>query len=196
MPLSSGLSSGLGGGLSGEIVAPWDKSTSTSISNPVDITGLLKRFETQYNAAQKKRKKRYESGLSKLAKAAGLFGPDYMNEMEKTTLAGATSAFAGGRGLGGSARPTAISSTMKTGFEDVRRTGLADVLAQTAEYRRTSPQIYPTAGTLSYLATGGFGLGLDKQQLAMQQAAAQQPGQPLGPAIGSPEWGEWVRSAV
>lgn len=179
--------------LSGSL-APLSKPVG--ISNPVDIVGLLKRMEEGYGEARKTRKKRYTAGLSELAKAAGLFGPDYISEMEKTTLTGATSAFGTGRGLGGSARPVAISPTMKTGFEDVRRTKLADILASIADYKKAYTDIYPSAGVLSYLATGGFGLGLEEKQLAMQEAAAQQPGQPLGPAIGSPEWNRWVQSAV
>ncbi len=160
----------------------------------INISALLSKLTQDYGKARATRKKRRKAGLSKLAEAMGLFGPDYMGDMEKTTLTGATSAFGTRRGMGGSARPTATSPTMKAGFEDVRRTGLANALTTMADYRKTFPDIYPAPGTLSYLATGGFGLGLEKEQLALQKAAVQMPGQPLGANIGSPEWNRWVRS--
>ncbi len=146
----------------------------------INVTDLLGKLTKDYSEVRAKRKKGYKTGLSELAKITGLFGPDYMGEMEKTTLAGATSAFGTRRGMGGSTRPTAISPTMKAGFEDIRRTRLADALTTMAGYRKTFPDIYPTAGTLSYLATGGFGLGLQEQQLGQEKLAttAKMLGQP------------------
>jgi hypothetical protein len=70
-----------------------------------------------------------------------------------------------GRGLSGSTRGAAVSAGMKSEFEDIRRGRLGDALAQLAQFLSSFESKAPTAGTISHLATGGFG-GLLQEEMA------------------------------
>jgi hypothetical protein len=118
-----------------------------------------------------------EKGLRPLERMAGLYGPGYMAGQERLALTGAKEAL-GARGLGGTTRPQAVSAGMKTGFEDVRRQGLADALARISAYHAGTT---PTAGELSHLVTGGFSGMLGERGMRLQELAATAGRPTLGP---------------
>lgn len=146
----------------------------------IDIRGLLGRMESQYDEAKKESEQRYEAGLADLAEAIGLFGPGYGAGAEQEAMAEMGQSMVG-RGLAGTTRKTAGAGGIKAYFENLRKGKIAETLARTAEYQRTSPDIYPEAGDVAHLATGGYSGLLGKEQLQLQQAIAQAPGGELGP---------------
>jgi hypothetical protein len=120
-----------------------------------------------YRESRAEQQARYKTGIGELTEAAGLFGPEYTAGMEHAALTGARQSLIG-RGLGGTTRPMAVGAGMKAHFEGLRRGKLADALARMAEYRRTSPQIYPAAGVLANLALGARSSALQEQAMQPQ----------------------------
>ena len=142
-------------------------SSSSSMASGPSPSNVYKGLAEDYEESRKEQQTRYKQGLTELAQITGLFGPEYGAGMEKAALAGARQSMIG-RGLGGTTRPMAVGAGMKAGFEDLRRGKLATALQQMAEYRRTSPQIYPTAGVLANLSLGA-------RSSALQESAMNQP---------------------
>lgn len=97
---------------------------------------------------QQERQQKYTSGLSNLSEVLKLFGPGYGKGMERTALAGVEEDLIS-RGLGSTTRPVAMSVGMKSEFEDMRRSRLAEALAMMAEYTQRSA---PTPGLVSQTA--------------------------------------------
>lgn len=146
----------------------------------IDLRGLLGRMESQYEEAKKESEQRYKSGLADLAEIAGLFGPGYGAGAKQEVLAESGQALTG-RGLAGTTRKMAEAGGIEAYFENLRKGKLAEALKGTAAYQQNFPQIYPEAGELAHLATGGYSGLLGKEQLQLQQAVAQAPGGELGP---------------
>ncbi len=138
-------------------------STTTSPRAATTLAALTK----DYQQSRAEQEARYKAGLGELAEAAGLFGPGFTAGMEHEAMAGAKQSLIG-RGLGGTTRPMAVGAGLKAQFEGLRRGKLADMLTRMAEYRRTSPQIYPGAGVLANLALGA-------KTTATQEQAMYQP---------------------
>jgi len=157
-PVSGSASGGGAGGGGGSAGGGGGTVSSPSLGN------LFNELAKDYEAAQKEQQTRYTAGLSELTEAAGLFGPEYGAGMEQAALAGAKQSLIG-RGLGGTTRPMAVGAGMKAQFEDLRRGKLATALQQLAEYRKTSPQIYPAAGVLSNLALGSRSSALEERAM-------------------------------
>lgn len=104
------------------------------------------------NSLRTERTQKYQTGMGALQRVAGLFGPSYMKGAEKGALASMEQSMAG-RGLSNTTRPGALSIGIKQGFEDVRRTRLADALANVGRFAGAG---MPSAASLAHLATGGF----------------------------------------
>lgn len=127
----------------------------------IDLKGLLTKLTADYD-------QRYGQGLGAMKGAADLFGPSYMKGAESGALATMEQSMVG-RGLSGTTVPGALSVGIKQQFEDVRKTKLSDALTNIGKYIQGGT---PTAGTLSHLATGGFGGLLEEKKL---RAALNQP---------------------
>ena len=146
----------------------------------IDIAGLLKRMEADYNTAKTERQQQYKSGLADLAQVTGLYGQGYGAGMEHEAQAQLGQTMVG-RGLSGTTRRGAGAGEISAHFEDLRRGKIAGALTNMAEYEKSFQDIYPDAGTISHLATGGYSGLLDKEQLAFQTDIAKAPGGALGP---------------
>lgn len=131
---------------------------------------LLERLYAGWTGAKERHLGRFKTGLSKLQEVAGLYGPGYMAGQERLALTGAKSALAA-RGLGGTTRPQAVSAGMKAGFEDVRRAGRAGAMTNIADYMAGFKELEADPGTLAYLATGGFGAGMQERGMEMTERA-------------------------
>ncbi|RKY08367.1 MAG: hypothetical protein DRP65_09205 [Planctomycetota bacterium] len=130
------------------------------------------------NTLRGERAQRYQSGFNILRGVADLFGPGYMKGAERGALASMEQSMAS-RGLGGTTRPGALSVGIKQGFEDIRRTRLADAMTNLGQFIGGS---MPSASTLAHLATGGFSRSSDSSlanlgmSLSSQSPYARSPG--------------------
>lgn len=132
----------------------------------IDLAGLLQRFLSEYTTARTERQDIYEAGQTDLSKVAEMYEPgggitagllqERMAPVEQSMVS---------RGLTGTTRPGAVRAGMAADIEAQRMTGLAGAKTAKAEFGADFEDIYPTAGTISHLATGGFS-GLLSREIA------------------------------
>ena len=136
------------------------------MAEDIDIAGLLQQFITEYGAERSERQKIYEQGQTDLGKVVEAYEPgggatsgllqEGMAPVEQSMVS---------RGLSGTTRPGAVRAGMAADIEAQRVEGLAKAKTAKAEFGAGFQDIYPTAGTLSHLATGGFS-GLLSREIA------------------------------
>ena len=132
----------------------------------IDLAGLLQRFLSEYTTARTERQDIYEAGQTDLSKAVEAYKPGGgatvgllqagMAPVEQSMVS---------RGLTGTTRPGAVRAGMAADIEAQRVQGLAGAKTAKAEFGAAFEDIYPTAGTISHLATGGFS-GLLSREIA------------------------------
>jgi len=132
----------------------------------IDLAGLLQRFLSEYTTARSERQDIYETGQADLSKVAEAYEP---GGGSTTGLLQEQYAPVGqqmvSRGLTGTTRPGAVRAGMAADIEAQRVQKLADAKTSKAEFGAGFEDIYPTAGTISHLATGGFS-GLLSREIA------------------------------
>jgi len=136
------------------------------MAEDIDLAGLLKQFMTEYGAARSDRQGIYEAGQADLSKVAEAHQPgggmtsgllqESMAPIEQSMVS---------RGLSGTTRPGAVRAGMAADIEAQRMKGLAGAKTAKAEFGAGFQDIYPSAGVLSHLATGGFS-GLLSREIA------------------------------
>lgn len=149
-----------------------------------DITGLMNLLTAQYGAGLTQRQKQYEAGLGKLEQALQIAqGPEfeafpieqYERAKTKATSAGLSRLISSG--LMGTTRVTEPERAFETevgvpfykGLAEAKAGRISGALGNIAQYQAQFPNIYPEAGTLAYLATGGFGQLSPQQKLAAEE---------------------------
>jgi len=154
-----------------------------------DVTGLYSKLFKDYSAGKEKAEGLFGSGLTAMQDAMALFAPGGAFEqsaMQKYQQ-GKTKAMSGGMqnlissGLAKSSTPAALERGYEQEVGNPYRTAvaaegqgrLASAMQNLANYGLQYQNLYPSAGNLSYLATGGFG-ALSNQDTRRQQLLAAQ----------------------
>ena len=136
----------------------------------IDIAGLLKQFTDEYGEARTERQGQFESGMTDLSSVIQAYQPGGGSTagLLQTGMAPIEQQMVS-RGLSGTTRPGAVRAGMAADIESQRAAGEAGVKTAQAGYGAGFEDIYPTAGTISHLATGGFS-GLLSRDIAEAQA--------------------------
>jgi len=139
-----------------------------------DIAGLLQQLTGE-------REQKYQAGLETLQRVADLMaGPEFdkyaqsMYETAKKETVGAGMQNLISSGLMGTERAMQpgmqfereVGTPFRLGLAEQKAGRIAGALGRVADYMQAGT---PDAGTLSYLATGGFGALSPQEQMAMQQ---------------------------
>jgi len=160
-----------------------------------NITGILDKLFAEYQAGKAKSEALFAQGESGLKDVVSMFQPGgafeqsamRSYELGKSDYMGNTMQGLMGAGLAKTSLPGQISAGYEERVGTPYRIGvaaegsgrLASAMKDVAQYGLGYQNLYPNAGTLSYLATGGFGAisgaEAQKAQLAAQVAANQQP---------------------
>lgn len=123
-----------------------------------NINDLYKMLYEQYEEGIGQKAKDKSKALSSLQDVVNLFSKSRITGEEKQAQTKyAQSAVS--RGLAGSTVPAAVSTGISANFEDMRLSKLSEALTNLANWLANWQSGAPTAQTLSYLATGGFGGG-------------------------------------
>jgi hypothetical protein len=158
----------------------------------IDIPGMLNTLIGDYAQAKSDRQARYGQGLQLMQDAIAQFQPGGAFEQSAMNLyqQGKRNTMASGMqslvssGLAGTSNPMVMNKKYEEDVGNPFRMNLAaeqssrlgSALQNAAGDMSSFQDIYPDAGTLSYLATGGFG-ALTNDWLALQKVAAQNSAQ-------------------
>jgi len=163
--------------------------TTTITQNPssaglTDITGLMNLLTGQYGAGVTQRKKQYEQGLGRLEQALTTAqGPEFDQLALEQYGRAKTKAVSSGlsrlisSGLMGTTRAAEPERAFEAevgvpfykGLAEAKAGRISSALGNISQYQMQFPNIYPEAGTLAYLATGGFGQLSPQQKLAAEE---------------------------
>jgi len=155
-----------------------------------NITGLYANLYDEYQAGRETGRGLFGTGLQSLQQAADLFAPG--GAFEKSAMeqyeTGKRKALSSGMqnlissGLAKTSTPAAlergyeqeVGTPFRTAVAAEGQGRLASALQNIANYGLQYQNLYPSAGTLSYLATGGFG-ALSSEDARQQALTASQP---------------------
>lgn len=167
---------------------PTRSRTTSPTSGMINPASLQDKLTADYEQTRLDRQQRYQQGMGLFGQIADLYKPggafeqaamqQYALGKQQTLTSGMqnliSSGLAKGSNLGAMERgyEASVGTPFRIGVAAEGQGRLASAYQNMAGYMANFPDVYPTAGTLAHLATGGFGALSNQAAQASAQTSA------------------------